>query len=190
MPIATVSEIKTLLQISVSTYDTLIAALIPPVQVFIVNFCNNNFINPNIYLTGSSISFTHNALTADVISDADENFVEALFADGMDILVEGSYNNDGMYLVGTVAAGSLTLDTTETLVTEDEGVNVRITRIVFPKALKLPFSKLIQFDLSKRDKSLKSFRLGDYSESYAGDGDYPPGLLKSLIQFRRMYNND
>jgi hypothetical protein len=189
MPIATKTEIKTLLQISGSAYDTLIDALIPAVQDFIVQYCNNNFINKNIYLNGSSISFIHNAETADTIMDEDENFVEALFADGMDILVEGSYNNDGMYLVGTVAAGTLTLDTGETLVTEDEGTAIRITRVVFPKALKLPFSKLIQFDLAKRDKSITSFRLGDYSESYAGDGDYPPGLLKSLVFFRKLYND-
>src|SRR4030066_112153 len=43
--VITLSEAKTLNQISVSTYDTLINMLIPIVEDSICNYCNNHFVD-------------------------------------------------------------------------------------------------------------------------------------------------
>jgi len=43
MAVITQAEVKTLLQITDSTYDALITALIPIVEDYVKNYCNNEF---------------------------------------------------------------------------------------------------------------------------------------------------
>jgi len=184
--IATRDQIKTALQISVSTYDTLIDSLIVSTQEWLVGYLKNFFLDNEIYLIADTISFSANA-----IADSDEGFVDAEFCTG-DYLVTGSKYNpsyDGWMIVNVseVAAGSLTISALYTLNTEAADNTIRLTRVVFPPAMRAPFAKLIQFDMIKRDPSIKSFSLADYSEQYAGDGDYPPGLLLKFQQWKKPY---
>ena len=188
--IATVTEIKTLLQISGSTYDTLIGSMVVPTQDWLVNHLKNAFLDSHIWYTASTIAFT-----ASTITDSESKFVESDFVAG-DYLIEGSKyqqseNRGRIVGVSTVAAGTLTLNSTYytayPLIAETAENSVTLTRVCFPNGLKLPFARLIQFDMSTRDKSLTSRSLADYSESYAGEGDYPPGLLRKLAPWKRVY---
>ena len=183
MAIITTAKVKTLLQISVSTYDTLIDELIPIFQNWIVEYLNNRF-HTSIYITASTLAFVDSG--PDTITDSDEGFEDAEFTDAIDIDVSGSEDNDGIYAVDTVVAGTLTLASGEELIAEDAGEGVTITRVRFPKGLWMPTAQCIKFDMAKRDPSLKSKSLADHSESYSGMGDYPPGLLARFNQWKKF----
>lgn len=62
----------------------------------------------------------------DTITDSGNGFVTAGFSAGQRIEVRGSASNDGFYTIETVAAGTLTLISTDTLTTETAGANATI----------------------------------------------------------------
>jgi hypothetical protein len=188
MAFVTTTEVQVLLQLGASEHEDLIDALIPIVKQDIVDYCNNDFVNARVYVHGSNISFTAiDGESAAYISDTDEQFTDALFYDACDILIEDSYLNDGHKKVATAAAGTLTLASGETLIDEDSDRSPTILLVEWPEPLKLIAAKMINFNLQKQGvKGLKSFGLADYSETYAGEGGYPPGLLKELQKYRRM----
>lgn len=183
MAIITTEKVKTLLQISGSSYDTLIDELIPAFQNWIVGYLNNYF-HTSIYIIASTLAFVDSG--PDTITDSDEGFVDAGFTDAIDIDVAGSEDNDGIYAVDEVAVGTLTLASGEELIAEDAGEGVTITRVRFPKGLWMPTAQCIKFDMSKRDPSLVSKSLADFSEQYAGSGDYPSGLLARFNQWKKF----
>jgi hypothetical protein len=188
MAILTYAEAKQFLQISGTDNDTLISALIPVVQSEIIEITNNHFLNLEVYTVSAGISFTAKAgATAAFIEDTAAAFVADFFAAGH-ILVDGSKHNDGIWLAGTVAAGKLTLSTLEDqIVTEAAGETIGIYTVKFPTALKLTAAKMIGVNLVKNGvKGITSFSLGDYSESYSGEGGYPAGVLNELKKYRRV----
>lgn len=183
--IANLTTVKRFLQITSTTNDLLILDLMPVVQRQIIDYCNNRFLDKNVYLVSSGISFT-NPIT---ITDSESGFVDAHFYGGMDILVSGSYNNNGFYEVDSVAAGTLTLDSRESLVTEDEDVAVTIYKVDFPKSLQMTFAKMINYNLQKNAiTGVQSQRLADYSVTYAnvGGADYPESIVSGLKPFKRL----
>lgn len=62
----------------------------------------------------------------DTILDSGSGFILAGFQDGATITVSGSTSNDGTYLIDTVTAGVITLDSGETLSAEAAGDTVTI----------------------------------------------------------------
>ena len=74
--------------------------------------------------TAATIAFVNS--NPDTITDSANGFVTAGFAKGQTITVSGSASNNGTYLVTTVAAGTLTLASKETLVVEGAGASVTI----------------------------------------------------------------
>ena len=186
MPIADKEKVKTLAGITYTDdeYDTQILDLIPAVQDWLCTYLNNWFHLTPTY-TASSFAFVDGSPAT--ITDSNSKFTEEEgFVEKMDIHVEGSYGNDGIYEVVGLSADTLTLEDNEKLEDEDYVNAVRITRIKFPRALQAPFAQLIKFDLSGRNPDVASFRLGDYSETYTGGGNYPPGLLAKFNQWRNL----
>ena len=187
MPIATLTEVKTLLRIGVdATLDTYITAVIPWMQDYICNWCNNFFEykTDDIYIESSKISFTD--ADPDTVTDEDETFVEAGFVSGMDMRFVGSLYNDGIYLVDTVAAGTLTLDSNESLTTEDEDLAVLITWVKFPKGLKVPFAKTINY-LIQQSTTPKAVSERVGNESYAFKEDRSKAIIPEALmnEFKR-----
>jgi len=92
------------------------------------DFANKQFdlkwTNHNI--TASTISFTHNAESADTISDSGNGFVTAGFVEGDKITITGDSENNGDYTIDSVVAGTITLISTDTLTTEIAGDSVTI----------------------------------------------------------------
>ena len=169
MPIITSAETKALLQIptAVTTWDTLIATLIPIVQDKVVEYCNHRFINIDVQIEGTTIAFVTGAPAT--ITDSESGFSDALFSSGDDISVRGSYRNDGIYATQTVAAGLVTLATGETLVseTQDTPHSIMITRVVWPKAMKPEVALAIRYLINKQGKTVNSESLpGGYSAQY------------------------
>lgn len=198
MAIITLAEVKTLLQISDSSKDSLITALIPIVQSFITSYCNNYFevvAGPNYdilrktnmsqkyYIESYNISFV---ATGRKINTSDNDFVSSGFIAGAHVRVSGSLVNDGIYKITSVTANEMILDSAETLTDEPSGnVLVRLSMVNFPVGIKMPVAKFIAFELNKQNNNgLQSESLADYS--YSKSGDYPASLLKTLNVFRKV----
>lgn len=80
--------------------------------------------------TASTISFANS--NPDTIDDSASGF--GSFEANMEVLVSGSTSNDGVYKVATAAAGSLTLQTSDSLTVEAAGSSITITAISYPFA--------------------------------------------------------
>lgn len=200
----TTSRILEVLQLAAGD-SALVDDILPSVKNWVVEYTKNPFLakrqtlttinTPNPLIYGDPYVYRYSeTLSVDAanlkILDSDSKFVTNEFTANTDIIVRGSRFNDGVYFVSAVAAGSLTLDTIYTNFLTDEDYTdeaFAVYQVSFPAALLLPIARLVKFDMSKRDPSLKSFRLADYSEQYAGDGDYPPGLLKRFTPWRNLY---
>lgn len=188
MAIITLAETKTILRISDSSEDTFISAMIPMIQDFVITYCNNSFEfkKDDIYLETSGISFVSS--TRKIVDEAD-GFIEAGFVNGMEVKVFGSLYNDGIYLVDTVLAASLELDSAESLTDEDEGLTVLITWVKFPEGIKPAVAKLIRYEIqnSITDKA-SAERVGNESYTYdknRGTGIYPKELLNNFRTWKR-----
>lgn len=80
--------------------------------------------------TASTIAFTN--ANPDTITDSGSGF--GSFQSGQHILVSGSTSNDGSYYVSTAAAGTLTLQSSDSLTVESAGASITITAITYPAA--------------------------------------------------------
>ncbi len=184
MPIIDIDKVKSLIGMdNVDTYDNQIADLIPVVQDWLVGDLNNYF-HLDFYYQAATIAFTEEAIT-----DSADGFSIAGFYELMDIHVQGKSVNEGIYAIDGLADGQMDLSAeAEDIIfePEDAGETITLTRVRFPFAMQRPFAKLIQFDLIKKNPGVTSFSLADYSEDYAGEGDYPPDLMKKFDQWRKL----
>ena len=184
----------------------LVESILPVVKNWLVDYLKNSFIvkrsfnqtidtpNPFVQQGDARVWRYSETLSVDAdnlqVNDSDSKFVTNEFTADTDILIDGSRFNDGVYLVDTVTAGTLTLNDVHTSTMTSENYSdeaFTVYQILFPRAMLLPVSKIVGFDMVKRDSSLKSFRLADYSEQYDGAGDYPPGLLTRLTPWKNMF---
>jgi len=181
--IVNLDEVKQLLNLSLTetSKDDVIESLIKPVQDFIVSYCNNSFENQEDYVAGL-FQFVN---STDKIICPGESFSSVGFAKGMDVLVSGSINNDGIYEIKSISTGEIIVDLEddEKIYDENAGRYITISRVKFPKALKRTAAKLISLDMNKSiGQGLKSESLGDYSASFGSD--YPESLLRELNIYR------
>ena len=191
MAIITQAKVKTLLQIADTTYDDLIDELIPIVQDFIVDYCNNSFKDNNIYMIASTISFADT--DPDTILDSLSGFVDADFAANMEIVVEDSDHNNNMFTIDSVIAGTITLIAADELITEAAGNEITITKVEWPRGLWGTVAKMIGYDISRTKElgniGVSSESYGDYSKSYAivgEEGGYPMSILGGLKSYKKM----
>lgn len=182
--IATPDEIITFLQVPQSKFE-IIDRTIPIVQDWLFNRLQNWF-HTEDDIWDATIAFVHSDANADTITDSGNRFLDTDidFSDDMDIHIEGSKRNDGTYRVDKAAAGTLTLNEVGVLVNESADNLIRITRMQFPVALKMPFASLVGFFIEKRNPILSSRSLGGRSESYLAEGDVPSGLMKQFGAWR------
>lgn len=160
----------------------LISMLFASALDWIVNELNNRF-HSDVNMTSGGISFTDNSGSGDTIADSNNGFS---FVTNQIIDVSGSKHNDGVYPVFTSAAGELVLYDGTSIITEAAGNSITITAVNIPKGMEVPLSRLVVFDMTKRDPSLRSRSLADFSESYGGDGNYPPALLEPFEEWRNQ----
>lgn len=180
--IITLATVKSILQISDTSYDVLIAELIPEIQKDIVNYCNNSFLNRYVQYYGSTIAFTSTTIT-----DSESGFVDALFFNGMDVKVFGSKLNDGIFEIKTVAAGALT---TETTITQCQPTRVEaaknlvyLTMVDFSRVSKFKVAMLMKYYLAREGKLVNSESLpGGYSANFKSD----PEIWKPFNEYRLL----
>jgi len=82
------------------------------------------------YIQGTGIAFNENTPSADTITDTGSGFAVAGFEAGDHITVSGSASNDGTYLIGSIVAGTITLDAADDLADEAAGATVTIVEAV------------------------------------------------------------
>lgn len=195
MALMTTAEVKAILGITASTYDTQIATFIPFVEDDLIDYLNNSFPDGYVFReSGSALAFVRDTSTADFITDTDAEFVEKGFLDDMDIFVQGGGANEGLYNVTAASTGTLILGTIGILIDQDQDDtsddnaigNIRISRVNWPNALKLPAAKMVWYLIDNaRPNDAISERLDDYAITYAGGHAYPTRVLDSLAQYRR-----
>lgn len=179
--IITTSNLKTLLKITSSDYDSLIALEIPIAQEAILNYVKNKF-KTDVYKRLNTISFLGNA-----ILDSSSNLGDLNTGD---YCIEGSNYNNGFVTVNAVSSG--VLGTIETLETEATTDYITITRIKFPKELGLICAKMIDYNLRTKH-GIKSETFSRYSVTYDNDGStflagYPDSLISGLTKYKKVYN--
>lgn len=196
MPLMTSAEVKSILRITDTTYDSDIDFFLPYVEKDIIDYCNNGFQDGYIYKeSGSELEFVRgDSDTHDYILDKEYEFKEHGFRDGMDIVVEGGYSNVGLYTIDSASTGKLTLD--EYGVLEDQNQDstsddnaigrIRVSRVKWPDALKLPAAKMAWY-LIKNAKTddVQSESIDDYSITYAGSNAYPTRIVDMLNKYRQ-----
>ncbi|MBW1726886.1 MAG: hypothetical protein JRJ62_04760 [Deltaproteobacteria bacterium] len=183
--IATIGQIVTILDLTTDAEIDKARMLLPIVQSDVIDYTNNLFTENDRYVSGDGIAFVSSGRQ---ITDEDEGFIDASFYAGMDIYVDGSLNNDGIYEVANVAAGTLTLASDFNLIDEDAGEGVIIWKVKFPQALTLIAAQMIKALMSgDRLAGIKAKSLGDYSETFEiGGNSYPVGIEKALNKYRRI----
>jgi len=85
------------------------------------------------------------------------------FSAGMEVLVSGSTSNDGIYTIETAAAGTLTLQTADSLTVEAAGESVTISAITYPVASN--FGRNISLTDESNNLVLTEFAARRFSEA-------------------------
>ena len=180
MPIITAAEVKAIgLQTTATTWDTLIATLIPIAQSKILKYCGMRyFLNKDVQISGTGITLVSG--TPATIADSDSGFVDADFVAG-DYKIYGTSHNNKIVTVQTVAAATLTLATGETLVSETAGDEITIVKADWPESMKYDVAQYIVWMISKQGKSVSSESLpGGYSVTYKSEKD----ILNAFNEYR------
>lgn len=185
--IATAAEIKTLLQITAVTWDTLIAALIPIVTDDVFNITNNPFYDGNVWAESDGLTFASAGGT--ITTDDATDFDYLHLASGDDILVEGSLRNDGFYPVTSKVDGVITITSPFTLSDEtpptDDPQVITIYKIRFPKGLKIAFARMVGFHIQNNEEmmqGIKSESIGRHSVTYDTEGRQYPGWVYEMLR--------
>lgn len=172
MPITTLARVNQILGYTTgadATRDALITMLIPIVQDKVIQYTRNDFLNKNVQISGA-YAFVNG--TPDTITDENENFVENDVVAG-DYRIRFSKHNNGIVTVSSVAAGTLTLSTTTTVVDEDADNTLIITQVKWPDGIEYDVAALIGGSLTPlQGAGVKSESLpGGYSVTYATDSE-------------------
>jgi hypothetical protein len=197
MALMTTAEVKSVLRITDTTYDTDIAFFLPLVEDDLVEYLSNSILDGYVYReTASDFAFVRgDSDTHDYITDKSSEFVEKGFLAGMDIAIEGGFSNVGLYTIDSAAAGKLVLSEFEELVSQDQDDtsddnyigSVRISRVKWPKAIKLAAAKMVWALIEDaKPSSAKSESLDDYSITYIGSHAYPDRVVRLLDNFRKV----
>ena len=173
-------------------YDSYIDDLIPIVQADIVEYLGNTFPDENTRYEGSHFEL----LSSDVsVNDTEEDFLIEGFSTGMDIALEGSYRNVGIYTISALTSAKMRLTSAQdTILAENStaeygGNNIRLTRIKWPIGIKPLVAQIIWYNLDRiKSKEVQSKSLGPSSITYMtlGSGGYPENIYKGLERYRNV----
>lgn len=182
--IATLGEVKALLGITDTTYDTLIAAWLPIVEDDIIEYCNNSFIDQDISFTGDiTQTVTGSVYTLDC---ADGGIVASHITSGDIIYLEGSDRNDGYYT--TTALTDTKITVTEPIKAHAEA-ELTVYLVKFPTALQIYLSRMISYMIHHaNDAGITSESIGNYSyaRSVISDAGYPADVMCGLRKWRNI----
>lgn len=196
MALMTTAEVKSVLRITDTTYDTDISFFLPYVEEDLIEYLGTAFQDGYVYReSASALAFVQgDSDTNDYITDTDAEFLEKGFQSGMDIVIEGGYANVGLYTVSSASTGKLLLSDYGKLIDQDQDDTsddhyigtVRISRVKWPNALKLPAAKMVWHLINDaKVDDVHSESLDDYSVTYVGSHAYPVSVVRMLDKWRR-----
>jgi len=192
--IITLSKVKTLLQISNNTYDTLIKSLIPLVEETIVDYCNNYFIDkdleldglrlPKVYMHNKNLEFVN---STNSIDNSVTDLTSYDFNVGDSIRVFNSKFNNQSFTIESISTGSIVLNDIDTIKNESGNI-VLVARLEYPKPLEITAAQMIKFNMSKITPGMAAETIDVYSytlgESISG---YPKLIINTLNNYRKLY---
>ncbi len=171
--ILTVDEVKQMLGIPTATEtdNAQILALLPVVQDNVFDYMNNLFLNDEVYISSSAISFAAPASGVNsLITGTGETFITEGFFAGAVFVVAGSLINDAIYEIFSLTETIITLPANTIIKTEAVGETVLIQRMDIPEGVKLAMAKMIGDDLKKSMSAgsvAESEKVGDYSVKFS-----------------------
>jgi hypothetical protein len=190
MAIVTATEVTLYTDISASAGTITSSGLIPIVQARINQITNNYFVS-DMYLQGTLV-FTSAAGT--IVST--NRFDDEGFIAGDEIYIYHSYRNDGYKTVGSVTTVTITVSSTDSVISEPSGRSILVSVVDWPDEIKYIAAQMVKYDYDDRaSKSLgvNSETLGPYSVSYAnstnssGGSNTPYGYPQEIIDSLTPY---
>lgn len=189
--IITKDQVKDILRITDSDLDDEISLYIPYVQDDLCAYLSNYFESGLITYQASTIAFVKG--DPDTITDSDSKFVLEGFAAGDDVAIEYAYDNTGLHSLSTVAAGTLTLTSSNNLVsmspsdTNHPIGSVKISRVNWPQELRLVAAKMVYFLIDNpRPDDVQAETQDGVTLSYAGNNPYPLRVLRMAEKHRMV----
>ncbi|RQV92581.1 MAG: hypothetical protein EH224_15155 [Calditrichaeota bacterium] len=176
----TLTDVKTINRLG-DTEDDFINYNIPLVISSLCNHCKNHFLDKNIYVKSSSVTFskTDNSIT---ITDFDNEFIEGDY-----IRIYGTKRNNGHAKIDSIVGTKLTVSEI-TLVDETVLGSIIIFRAEFDRSLVIPASKIIQILMENKEENLKREKVDDYEVEFVeGLGYMPKDLMKAFKNFKLFY---
>jgi hypothetical protein len=195
MAIVTTAQVKTILGIGSTSYDTKIAAMIPYVQSDVCDYCGTYFQDGYIWRSsGTELKITRGTtgVAADKLTDASGELTNVGFLAGDDVAIEGGHSNVGVHTVATIHASTMTFTSTAVMRTQDPGSTgsnymgaLTVSRVRWPKGIQLAAAKMVWHLIDKPTPSgIQSESIDDYSVSYAGSHAYPAEVVSQLKAFK------
>jgi len=183
--IITLQECKTLLNITNSIKDNQISMLLPIIEDEIREYCNNKFLDSSSQYSSNTIEFDK---STNSIIDLYGNFTSSFYI-GMQLDVFGSRTNDGIYQIKSLSDTNIQLESGYTVNNEDETIEIVLSKIDYPKLLKLIAAQMIDYQTNGK-KDIEQETFSRYQVTYNTQSNtlaYPNSIIKSLNKFRKVY---
>jgi len=219
MAIITLDEVKILLGLTTADHDSVIQKIIPMMPSRVADICDNhffaagvdvgfideerrwsgrfhNYMGEGIYTSQHGGLYTFDGMDFSASTNTIElrnrdSFESEGFADGDEIYVGNSYQNDGYYEMSTVTTDTLTLVSAgashygaENVVkAELSGATIFVFVVNWPRDIKPVVASMIRYDYEERPKlnGARSKSLGPWSESYGSNSyGYPEEIISGL----------
>jgi hypothetical protein len=189
--IITRAESKAFLKITDNDNDSFIDLNLPIIEQIICNYCNTDFIDMNFdYFVSTTITF-----------NSDDNSINMTNIENKKLVVNDSirvYNslrNNQTFTIDSISTDKIIVNNIDTIIEENESESTYITRLNYPKPLKLTASKMLNFLLADLDEDktpgAKSEKIDDYSVTYEDNYEgFPLSIMKALNSYRYLYKID
>jgi len=183
--VVSATEVTILSPISASAAMILASEIIPIVQDRITMLTNNYFTSELQFEDRITFDSALRTLTT-----GSAHFEEYNFLAGDDIMLYGSYRNDGYYTILSVNENVATLVTGSTIINELSGQSILLSVVQWPKPIKYAAAQMIYYDVDIRPTIVPGYNsgsLGPFSESYSANTDeygYPKSIMEMLVPYR------
>ena len=170
--IATLDEIKSILQITDNTKDTLINQMIPIAEQSICDYCRDYFLMCDYWFNVTKFENGY------IYTSGHLDYFKAFDS----LRVFNSVHNNYSFTVDVVEVDRIKVNSIDTIV--DEIINARLVKVQYPRSIKFNFAKMIEFDMTKQSTFYKTEKIDDYQ--YTINDTYPPFILQSLKNHRKI----
>ena len=185
--IITADEVKTLLQ-NENIDDDLLNLNIPIVEQAICDYCNTDFVDKNFdFFSSANISFLSSDHSINMTGIENKKLVV-----GDSIRVYKSLRNNQTFTIDEITTGKIKInDDIDSIIDEDEGETVYITKVKYPVPAKFTAAQMIGYNIEKLTPGMKSEKVDDYSITLQDTvGGYPSNYMTSLQCYRQVYKQN